>query len=169
MAVATHTVKNRRTLHFSSMDEIADDVEALARGKVKALGNWSSGQILEHLAKTMDGSIDGMKFKFPWWFSFPAKVLFKNRFLTRPMPAGWNLKGDQAKALLPPETTWENGLHHFRQSIARQQSEEHRAPHPVLGRLTRDEWSQLHCRHSELHLSFLQPEENGAEDSSHAY
>ena len=159
MPVATHTVTNRRTLHFNSVDEIAADVEALARGKVKTLGNWSAGQILEHLAKTMDGSLDGMKFKFPWWFNFPARVLFKYRILTKPMPPGWKLKGDQAKALLPPETSWENGLHHFRESIVRQQSEEHRAPHPILGRITREEWTQLHCRHAELHLSFLLPEE----------
>jgi hypothetical protein len=159
MTVQTHKVTDRRSLHFNNIDEIAADVEVLAGGNVKALGNWSPGQILEHLAKTMDGSMDGMGFHFNWLFRFTATFLFKNRFLTKPMPPGWTLKGDQAKALQPSETSWEEGLHHFRQSIARLQKEERRVPHPVLGNLTRDEWNQLHCRHSELHLSFLKPAE----------
>jgi len=159
MPVKTNKVTGRRELHFNALDEIAADVDALAKGKLKALGNWSPGQILEHLTRVMDGSMDGMNFRFPWLFCVAAKLLFKKRILTMPMPPGWNLKGEQAKALLRPETSWEDGLRHFRQAIARQQSEEHREPHPVLGPLTRDEWRQLHCRHSELHLSFLLPVE----------
>jgi hypothetical protein len=157
MTVQTHKLTDRRQLRFNTIAEIAADVNVLAGGKIKALGNWSSGQILEHLAKTMDGSLDGMNFRFPWLFCVTAKWLFKNRFLTKPMPPGWTLKGDQAKALMPAETTWEDGLVHFRKSTARLQAEERRATHPILGALTRDEWDHLHCRHAELHLSFLKP------------
>jgi hypothetical protein len=28
------------------------------------------------------------------------------------------------------------------------------ARHPVLGKLTHDQWKQIHLRHAELHLSF---------------
>ncbi len=45
----------------------------------------------------------------------------------------------------------------LRQAIHRLQTEEKRAPNPVLGKLTREEWDRLHCRHAELHLSFLVP------------
>ena len=31
--------------------------------------------------------------------------------------------------------------------------------HPLLGTMTRDEMEQLHCRHAELHLSFIHPPE----------
>jgi hypothetical protein len=31
------------------------------------------------------------------------------------------------------------------------------ARHPVLGKLTHEEWTQLHLRHAELHLSFAVP------------
>jgi hypothetical protein len=157
MTVQTHKVTDRRKLHFNTLDEIAADVEALAHGNVKALGTWSPGQILEHLAKTMDGSLDGMNFRFPRLFCVTARLLFKKRILTKPMSPGWTFKGEQAKALGPPETSWEDGLRHFRQSLARLQAEARRVPHPILGVLSREEWDQLHCRHSELHLSFLKP------------
>ena len=44
----------RRQLHFSSLDEAAADAEALAGGEVMTSGNYSFGQIMEHLARTID-------------------------------------------------------------------------------------------------------------------
>jgi hypothetical protein len=156
MAIDTTKVVERRKLHFTNLDEILADVEQLAQGKVRALGNRTPGQILEHLAKTMDGSIDGMGFQASWPLRLMARV-FKRRFLNSPMPPGWKLKNASAAALVPPPIDWDAALAHFRRAIARRKAEEKCAPNPVLGPLTRDEWTQLHCRHSELHLSFLVP------------
>ncbi len=156
MAVNTTQVTGRRQLHFNNLDEVFADVEQLARGPVRAMGNWSPGQVLEHLAKTMDGSIEGQTFKAPWWIR-PVARLLKKRILTHPMAPGWQLKGGAADALIPPAVTWEQGLERFRQAIARQKTEERRGPNAVLGPMTREEWNQLHCRHAELHLSFLKP------------
>jgi hypothetical protein len=74
------------------------------------------------------------------------------------MPPGFRLKGQQAAALLPPPTSWEEGLHLFREAVRRQQTETARGPNPFLGPMTREQWEQLHCRHAELHLGFLVPE-----------
>jgi hypothetical protein len=60
-----------------------------------------------------------------------------------------------AKYLVPPETSWEDGLKHFRATMQRLKTESQRKPSPFLGELTREQWDQLHCRHCELHLSFL--------------
>jgi hypothetical protein len=46
----------------------------------------------------------------------------------------------------------------IRAAIGRMKTESTRFPSPFLGELTRDQWDQLHCRHCELHLSFLIPE-----------
>jgi hypothetical protein len=83
--------------------------------------------------------------------------LFKRRFLTKPMAPGWQLKNESAAALVPPLIDWDAALAHFRRAIARRKAEEKCAPNAVLGPLTREEWTQLHCRHAELHLSFLVP------------
>ncbi|MBX9787841.1 MAG: DUF1569 domain-containing protein [Pirellulales bacterium] len=35
--------------------------------------------------------------------------------------------------------------------------ETRRVPHPVIGRLSVDQWNRFHLRHAELHLSFFVP------------
>lgn len=156
MAVNTAKVSDRRKLHFTRIEDILDDVEQLNRGKVKALGNWSGGQILKHLAVVMNGSIDGAPMHLAWPLRLLGRLL-KRRILTKGMSPGFRLKGKAADALVPPATTWEEGLALFRRAVRRLQTETKREPSPFLGPMTREEWDQLHCRHSELHLSFLVP------------
>jgi hypothetical protein len=144
-------------LHFDRIEDILAEVERLNQGKVQALGNWSCGQVLKHLAAVMNGSIDGGLGRFPWHFRMMGR-LFKKRLLRMQMPPGFQLKGQAAAALVPPATTWEEGLHVFREAVRRQQTEPNRGPNPFLGSMTREQWEQLHCRHAELHLSFLVPE-----------
>jgi hypothetical protein len=158
MAIDTTKVQNRRQLHFDTIEDILRDVESLNQGKIKTLGNWSGGQILQHLAIVMNGSIDGA----PTRFALPLRVigrLMKKRVLTKGMSPGFQLKGQAATGLVPPATTWDEGLQLIRRAIQRLQTESKREPSPFLGPMTRAEWDQLHCRHAELHLSFLVPAE----------
>jgi Protein of unknown function (DUF1569) len=156
MAVDTRKVANRRQLHFDTPADILADVERLNQGPVKALGNWSGGQILKHLALVMNGSIDGIPTRPPWAMRLLGRLL-KKRALRKGMPPGYQHKGEAARAIVPPPTSWEEGLTLFRQAIHRLQTETKREPSPFLGPMTREEWDQLHCRHAELHLSFLLP------------
>ena len=109
------------------------------------------------MAFVMNYSIDGFPAQAPWPFRIIARLFLKRRFLTRPMAAGFKLPR-QATHLLPPPTTWEDGLRNFRQAFRRLAAETKRMPHPAFGPLNVEEWTQLHIRHSELHLSFLVPE-----------
>jgi hypothetical protein len=157
MSVDTSKVPNRRPLHFQTIDDILRDVEHLNGGKVKEIGNWSGGQILRHLATVMNGSIDGMSMRLPWYFRILGKMM-KGRILNKGMTPGFQLKGAAAAELIPPATSWEEGLQKFRQALGRLHTETKREPSPFLGSMTREEWDQLHCRHAELHLSFLAPD-----------
>jgi hypothetical protein len=157
MAVDTCKVEGRRQLQFQTIADILADVERLNQGKVKPLGNWSGGQILKHLAIVMNGSIDGAPMRTPWYWRLMGRLM-KSRILNKGMSPGFQLKGRAADALVPPDTiTWEEGLQLFRQAAQRQQNETKREPSPFLGPMTRDDWDRLHCRHAELHLSFLAP------------
>jgi Protein of unknown function (DUF1569) len=155
--VKTAKVTGRRQLKFSTLDEILADVERLNQGKVRALGNWSPGQNLTHLAIIMNGCLDGIPYQAPFYIQ-TAGWFLKKRFLKNPMPAGFDLPKAAAAQLVPGDTSWEDGLRQFRTALQRMKTESQRHPHPVLGELTREQWDQLHCRHSELHLSFLIPE-----------
>ena len=157
-AIDTSKVTGRRTLHFHSLDDISADVEHLAGSPgIKTLGNWSAGQTFEHLARNFNKSIDGYDHLLPAVLRFVARVLVKKRFLTQPMSAGFKLGAKSSAELVPDETSDEAGLRDIRQAIKRLQTETKRSSMPVLGPLTVDEWTQLHCRHAELHLSFLVP------------
>jgi hypothetical protein len=156
--IDTTRVANRRSLHFDTVADILHDVESLNRRRIKSLGNWSGGQILKHLAIVMNGSIDGVPMRFSW----PLRLLgrmFKRRILTGGMSPGYQLKGKAAEVLVSPPTSWADGLQMFRHAVGRLQSESKREPSPFFGPLTREEWDRLHCRHAELHLSFLVPED----------
>jgi hypothetical protein len=155
--IATDKVTERRELHFNTIEDIRAEVERLAQcHELRALGNWSTGQIFQHLAIGLNCCIDGYPHQLPAPVRLALRFLFKRRFLMKPMAAGFKLPA-KAAALLPPPTTQEVGLRNLRQALERFEMEPKRVPNPVLGPLTNDEWIQLQCRHAELHLSFLVP------------
>src|SRR5258708_4692511 len=118
MSVDTAKVEGRRTLQFHSLDDILADVERLNQGKVRAIGNWSPGQVVKHLTMPMVWCLDGAPLKGSLMIRFFG-WLIKNRFLRNPMSAGFNLPANFAKHLVPPDTSWEDGLQAIRTAIAR--------------------------------------------------
>jgi hypothetical protein len=157
--VDTAKIAGRRELHFNTLDDILADVDRLASGRqIKTLGNWSAGQIFEHVARVMEKSIDGFESKQPAIVRFILGRTIKSWMLNKPMAAGFRLPKKAGAELIAPATSLEEGLAHIRKAIGRLQAEPNRVPSPFLGPLTREEWDKIHCRHAELHLSFLLPE-----------
>lgn len=146
---------NRRAVSYATLQEIADDAIRLHAAQAPTTGNWTQGQIFEHLARLMDGSLDGFDFTAAWPLRMIAKLVFKPRIFNKGMPSGFQLKGKAGKALLPDPVADQAGLDHLLHSIQRLQNESHRYPSPILGELSRDEWDLLHRRHAELHMSFI--------------
>lgn len=152
---ATAAAIQRRTIRYNSLAEILDDAERLASGKFRTLGNWSFGQILEHMARSMNCSIDGFGFQAPWFARKLIAPFVKNSFMTKTMRAGFKLP-ESGKALIPPSpVSVETGLEHLRQAFRRFDRELRRAPHPLFGPLASQEWVSIHQRHAELHMSFV--------------
>jgi hypothetical protein len=158
--VDTTKVTARRPLRFVGLDDIVADAEQLGRaGNVRTVGNWTPGQIFKHVALTMHGCIDGLEMKVPWLYRLIGRLFIKRRLLTGQMPPGFQLPADTARQIVPPpETTLDEGLQSLRQAVQRLKTDPTRVPSPFLGPLTEAEWTALHCRHAELHFSFLVPE-----------
>jgi hypothetical protein len=155
MPVNTSKVNDRRKVEYTSLQQVLEDAERLSRGKIKPLGNWSAGQVFQHLAWSFNTSIDGTDAQFPWWLRTMARLMRK-RLLAGPMPPGFKLPAS-AQKVVPGPTSTEVGLAALRAAIARQERESTRAPNPVFGKFTREEWDQLHLKHAALHMSFLVP------------
>ncbi len=128
----------------------------MAAGKFRTLGNHTYPQILKHLALIMHGSIDGIDSKAPWIVRL-IMPLFKKRILSKTMSAGFKLPADAEGMLWPEASSLAEALDDFRKGIHRLQTESKREPSPFLGKLTREEWDQLHLRHAELHMGFVVP------------
>lgn len=152
MEIKTNKVKGRRTVQYDSLDDLYADAQRLAGADTRALGNWSQGQIYEHLARALDSSIDGIRISMPAPVRWAMSMFFKRRFLKKAIPPGFTAP---AKQLIPEETSVEDGLASLQTAIERQKAEPLRAPHPVFGNIGRDGWDDFNLRHAEMHMSFL--------------
>jgi len=154
MSVNTAKVDARRKLDYKSFDELLADADRLSSGNVKTLGNWSPGQIFQHLANAYNGSIDGFPGGFPWYIRAMARI-FKKKLIGGPMPAGLKMPDKLAKAVMPQPSSTEVGLANLHAAVSRLKQELHRAAHPVFGDVSREEWDTMHLKHASLHMSFL--------------
>ena len=157
MTVDTATVQGRRKLTFRSFDEVLADAERLVSSpNTKMLGNWPLSQLLTHLASTINGSIDGMSTKAPWFFRLIGPVV-KRRILKNGMSPGFKLPKAREANAFPAASSPQEALGKLRAAVGRLKEERMTARHPFFGKLTHEEWTRLHLRHAELHLSFAVP------------
>ena len=156
--MTTATKPARRTVRFSVLADILNDVDRILSGPYVTVGEWTCGQILEHLALTIDCSFDGFDFKAPWLARTFIAPFVKNKVLTSALSPGFKLPKN-ANSLMPkPDCDVEIAATHLRKAVARFQSELPMQRHPFLGYMTREEWVMSTLRHCELHLSFIVPE-----------
>lgn len=154
MTVDTKTVPGRRELTFASLDEVVADAEKLvASPSTKMLGNWPLSQLLTHLTTAINGSIDGTSAKAPWFIRLIGPLM-KGRFLRNKMSPGFKLPKDVEVGFFPAAGSPQEALEKLRTAVGRLQNERMTTRHPVFGKMTHEEWTQLHLRHAELHLSF---------------
>ena len=154
--VDTRKVTGRRTLEFSTMADILEDVKYLDSGDPpRAIGNWTSAQIVQHVAKLVGYSLDG--FPVPKGPLLPRIVLrfMRHSALTKPMRPG--IMFPHRFGFLAPDKAiaWEEAVDTLRRNIARVDTEKMKHPSPILGKLTHEQWVQMHCRHAEMHFSFI--------------
>ena len=159
MSVDTGKVAGRRTLRFNSIVEAIADAESVTSNPHLTLGNWTAGQILDHLARTVRIMFDGPHGQAPWFLRTFVAPFMRKKFVTSPMPSGFQFT-PQMDAFRPDDKADANtALSELRQQLARLEKEAPTAPHPFFGKMTHAEWIGLHLRHCELHLSFLVPEQ----------
>ena len=151
MPINTKKVVGRRKVRYESFDEFVADAQRLSAVPVRTLGNWSQGQIYDHLASSLDGSIDGTGFSLPAPVRWMMSLLMKRRMLEKGIPAGFSAPD----RFQPGDTSVEEGLAALRQAVARQKEESQRAPHPAFGDIGREGWDRFNLRHAEMHMSFL--------------
>lgn len=157
--IRTSSVTDRRRLSFANLGEVLDDVARLdaARSR-RTTGNWSDAEIVAHLAIPIEFCVDGFPpARPPLWIRAAARML-RGMVLRRRMKPGLRLPAEMSFLLADPATTWPQAVDRLRRAVARFGSSTRVVPSPVLGPMSHDDWTSLHCRHAELHLAFVHPE-----------
>ena len=145
--------------HFDNFDQLLAEVHALNARPTRQLGNWSLGQICQHLGIAMHECVEGDKiFTAPLWLRIVGPWV-RPRILKRGLPRGFQIPRG-GERLIPPPVAFEDGLAKLQGGLAALKSSQRRAAHPVFGRMNLAEWDQFHLRHAELHLSFIVPVES---------
>jgi len=158
--VETRQVRGRCRRRFDSFDEILDEVRSLAARPTRQLGNWSLGQICQHLGVSMEQCTSADRlFPVPLGLRILGRLV-RGRVLKKGLPSGFKLPPEGAALLVPPQVSLEEGLSTLKQGMAALSRTSRRTAHPVFGALDVDEWHQFHLRHAEMHLSFIVPEES---------
>ena len=110
---------DRRELHFSSLADVGSElnrIEAAEQaGDLRAVGEWTAGQIFEHLATLFQSSLDGFSFSAPIVVRIVGKFIKRSVLGAKPIAQGVQLRG-ASKVLIPDtDTTFKDGLSRIRQ------------------------------------------------------
>ena len=149
------TDRKRRSLHFETSDDAWEDIRRLRDADIVVIGAWSAGKIVQHLADTINYSIDGFPEHVMKGIGPPLHPRIADRMLKKGVRAGIQLP-DAFEVLLPDEgIDLDLAMDNFQAALARMQTERMESRSPLLGEMNHERWLQGHCRHAELQLSFI--------------
>jgi Protein of unknown function (DUF1569) len=145
----------RRVVRFTSYDDLLRDAEALAGFDYDRAGNWDLAQICNHLATVMEMSLDGFPARYPWFVRLVARWFFLGKMLRHQV----SRKRFPAPAYMQPPDSHDDRAAVERLRTAVKRLNDHTGslqPSPIFGKLTPEQWCEVHLWHGEHHLSFLQ-------------
>jgi hypothetical protein len=154
--VADRTGDSRRIeLYFESLSDAIADVDHLHREGWSRAGNWSLGQILDHLNITLRFSFGDIPFYLP----MPIRPIVKLVFwptIVKGKPI--RLRGVAPKKLQPRSEPDESVVvKEFTELVQRHINPniEFAPIHPVFGRLARQDWLLVQKWHVTHHVNFM--------------
>lgn len=158
MPINTAKVAGRRQLHFETLEKSVTDAEKLLVGQWKPLGNWSLGQITQHLATSLDNTVEGRDITPPLFVRL-IMAFMKKGMLYKSMSPGFQMTDAMKPLFMPPdEVEAQEGVAALRAAVEKFSSAASLPDRSgAFGKMSRDQWTKFHCRHAEMHLSFIVP------------
>lgn len=145
-----------RKVQFEDLGEAVLEAKRLLECGYTMQGQWSLGQICQHLVLVQDPSIDG----YPKWMSLfaPLRPLMR-RLLLPKLLADDSPRGIRTSNTFMPSQDADDALEvdRFEQSVNRLNA--HSEPffaHPAFGKLSNTRILQIHSAHAAHHLRFLE-------------
>jgi hypothetical protein len=150
-------VQHRR-LRFNSVNECLAEVRAIIAaqhtGKLRCTGNWTAGQVFNHLATWINYGYEGFPLKAPWFVRLIVRRKLKS-YIRDGMPRGVHIprvpNGTTGTEDMPVDAAADK----FRNALHRLQTEPAKFDSPAFGKLTEEQRIAINLRHAELHMGYL--------------
>ncbi|MEZ6097072.1 MAG: DUF1569 domain-containing protein [Pirellulaceae bacterium] len=148
----------RRNIQFARLDEVIDECHHLLQAGYRQNGNWTLGQICQHLRLTIEANIMG----YPKWMTilgYPLRPILRRLLLPRLLggqsPAGIRTAG----MFVPLQTDGDREeVDALAACIDRFMGHDRKLhAHPGFGNMSHSEFEAFHAAHAAHHLSFLEP------------
>jgi hypothetical protein len=150
-----------RELTFSTLDDILDEARRIAaQPQVTTRGNWSASQNIWHVARYIQASVEGYPFNPPWYLKLIGP-LFKKRMTRKTMSPGYKTSTNMAEHMEPQSVSEEQtamgpAIEKLEQWVGRASDQGFIPANPVFGKMSTQQWVDLHCRHAELHFGLIE-------------
>ncbi len=138
-----------RGLRCQNFEEVREELNLLGKGPVETTGKWSYFQMIDHLTKSIEGSIKGVKREMPFWKKHVLGPLLYQLFALRGrIPGG--IKGRSPERI---EGNEPEAVAQLRQAMDLfDQYEGPMSDHPILGPLNKKQWAIFHSMHFANHV-----------------
>ena len=151
-----------RTVSYSTLRDILNDLESLVAQGVVSSGKWTPAQNIDHVRRLMTVAREGTTMKLPLHMRLLGRLVLKRRIFTHAIPRGLKMPKAAESVFLPPaDVTLEQAMADMRNEVELcSRPGAMSQPSPLVGKISHENWTQLHCRHAELHFSNLHPAGN---------
>lgn len=154
----TKSISSRRELKLDRLGDALSECTRLIDSGYTQAGNWTLGQMCQHLRLTMEANMHG----YPRWMTavgMPLRPILRAFALPRILD-GNSISGIRTAGMfVPPGGLDDTEQFRLFEECVRE-FENHAKPlhpHPGFGRMTHEEFGRFHAAHAAHHLSFLIP------------
>ena len=150
-----------RELHFDSLDELLAEARRIAeKPDTPTRGKWNAAENIWHVARYVQASVEGYPFKPPFFFRLIGPLM-KSGMISKTMRAGFKAPEMMHKHMEPGgsevgEIDMARAIGLLEEWVAKANEQGFIPRNPAFGKMDRQQWVALHCRHAELHFGLIE-------------
>jgi hypothetical protein len=146
-----------RELHLTTLDDILAEAKRIAaQPDATSRGTWTPAQNIWHVGRFIKAGVEGYPAKVPFILKLIGPLL-KKRFTTTGFSPGIKLPSQAADHMVAPaDTTIEQAMDMFETAVQGAKDKGFLPKNPMMGKMTPQQWIDLHCRHAEMHFGLIE-------------
>ena len=146
-----------RQLRFETLDDILAEARKIAANpNAPSNGAWTPAQNVWHVGRFLKAGVEGYPAKVPLFLKLIGPLL-KKQFTTKGFNPGIKLPAQAANHMVAPaDTTMDQAMDMFESAVAGAKAKGFLPKNPMMGKMTQQQWIDLHCRHAEMHFGMIE-------------